>query len=331
MIPLKTNPIVLMDLSVVIPVYNEDESIQELAEWIERVCIKNKLTYEILFIDDGSSDSSWGKICLLAASNEFVKGFRFRRNYGKAAALHTGFKESTGDVVITMDSDLQDSPDEIPGLVKMLREDGLDLVSGWKKKRYDPFVKRITSKFYNSTARWSSGIRLHDFNCGLKAYRQELVKSIEIYGEMHRYIPMLAREAGFNKIGEKVVEHRARKYGVTKYGLDRFVKGYLDLLTIGFITRFGKNPMHLFGSIGTLMFFIGFVMAGYLGVKKIIFLNQHLKAPLVTDSPYFFIALTVMIIGSFLFLTGFLGELVNRNSSDRNNYQIRERTNSKPQ
>jgi glycosyltransferase involved in cell wall biosynthesis len=320
-----------MDLSVVIPVYNEDESIQELAEWIERVCTKSKLTYEILFIDDGSSDSSWEKICLLAARNEFIKGFRFRRNYGKAAALHTGFKESSGDVVITMDSDLQDSPDEIPGLVKMLREDGLDLVSGWKKKRYDPFVKRITSKFYNSTARWSSGIRLHDFNCGLKAYRQELVKSIEVYGEMHRYIPMLAREAGFNKIGEKVVEHKARKYGVTKYGLDRFVKGYLDLLTIGFITRFGKNPMHLFGSIGTLMFFIGFVMAGYLGVKKIIFLNQHLKAPLVTDSPYFFIALTVMIIGSFLFLTGFLGELVNRNSSDRNNYQIRERTNSTPQ
>jgi glycosyltransferase involved in cell wall biosynthesis len=320
-----------MDLSVVIPVYNEDESIQELAEWIERVCTKSNLTFEIIFIDDGSSDSSWEKICLLAEKREFVKGFRFRRNYGKAAALHTGFKESSGDVVITMDSDLQDSPDEIPGLVKMLREDGLDLVSGWKKKRYDPFVKRITSKFYNSTARWSSGIRLHDFNCGLKAYRQDLIKSIEIYGEMHRYIPMLAREAGFNKIGEKVVEHRARKYGVTKYGLDRFVKGYLDLLTIGFITRFGKNPMHLFGSIGTLMFFIGFVMAGYLGVKKIIFLNQHLKAPLVTDSPYFFIALTVMIIGSFLFLTGFLGELVNRNSSDRNNYQIRERANSKPQ
>lgn len=331
MIPPKTNPPVLMDLSVVIPVFNEDESIQELAEWIERVCIKNKLTFEILFIDDGSSDSSWEKICLLAEKKEFVKGFRFRRNYGKAAALHTGFKESSGDVVITMDSDLQDSPDEIPGLVKMLRENGLDLVSGWKKKRYDPFVKRITSKFYNSTARWSSGIRLHDFNCGLKAYRQELVKSIEIYGEMHRYIPMLAREAGFNKIGEKVVEHRARKYGVTKYGLDRFVKGYLDLLTIGFITRFGKNPMHLFGSIGTFMFLIGFVMAGYLGVKKIIFLNQHLKAPLVTDSPYFFIALTVMIIGSFLFLTGFLGELVNRNSSDRNNYQIRESVNSKPQ
>jgi glycosyltransferase involved in cell wall biosynthesis len=317
-----------MDLSVVIPVYNEDESVQELTEWIARVCSSNKISFEIIYVDDGSSDSSWEKIAALAAENVYVKGFRFRRNYGKAAALHTGFSAASGEVIITMDSDLQDSPDEIPELVRMIREEGFDLVSGWKKKRYDPFVKRITSKFYNGTARWSSGIKLHDFNCGLKAYSNEVVKSIEVYGEMHRYIPMLAKEAGFRKIGEKVVEHRARKYGVTKYGLDRFVKGYLDLLTIGFITRFGKSPMHLFGSLGTLMFFIGFIMAGYLGIRKLVFVNQHLRAPLVTDSPFFFIALTVMIIGSFLFLTGFLGELVNRNSSERNNYLIKDKVNS---
>jgi glycosyltransferase involved in cell wall biosynthesis len=316
-----------MDLSVVIPVYNEEESIQELTEWIEKVCTVKRLSFEIIFIDDGSSDSSWDKIMLLAWKKQFVKGFRFRRNYGKAAALHTGFMEASGDVVITMDSDMQDSPDEIPELVKMIRIEGYDLVSGWKKKRYDPFIKRITSRFYNSTARWSSGIKLHDFNCGLKAYSQEVVKSIEIFGEMHRYIPMLAKEAGFNKIGEKVVEHRSRKYGVTKYGLDRFMKGYLDLLTIGFITRFGKSPMHLFGSLGTIMFLIGFIMAGYLGVRKLVFIHQNLRAPLVTDSPFFYIALTVMIIGSFLFLTGFLGELLNRNSTERNNYLIKDKVN----
>ncbi len=316
-----------MDLSVVIPVYNEEESIQELSEWIKAVCTKSGLSYELIFIDDGSSDSSWEKIRTISQSNVTVKGFRFRRNYGKAAALHTGFEASSGEVVITMDSDLQDSPDEIPELVSMIRLDGYDMVSGWKKKRYDPFVKRITSKFYNGTARWSSGIKLHDFNCGLKAYSSEVVKSIEIFGEMHRYIPMLAKEAGFKKIGEKVVEHRARKYGVTKYGLDRFVKGYLDLLTIGFITRFGKSPMHLFGSLGTIMFFIGFVMAGYLGISKLVFISKHMRAPLVTDSPFFFIGLTVMIIGSFLFLTGFLGELVNRNSSERNSYLIKDTAN----
>jgi glycosyltransferase involved in cell wall biosynthesis len=317
-----------MDLSVVIPVFNEEESVQELTEWIAKVCSSNKISFEIIYVDDGSSDSSWEIITALSAKNKYVKGFRFRRNYGKAAALHTGFSASSGEVVITMDSDLQDSPDEIPELVRMIREEGFDLVSGWKKKRYDPFIKRITSKFYNGTARWSSGIKLHDFNCGLKAYSSEVIKSIEVYGEMHRYIPMLAKEAGFRKIGEKVVEHRARKYGVTKYGLDRFVKGYLDLLTIGFITRFGKSPMHLFGSLGTLMFLIGFIMAGYLGVRKLMFVHQHLRAPLVTDSPFFFIALTVMIIGSFLFLTGFLGELVNRNSSERNNYLIKDKVNS---
>jgi glycosyltransferase involved in cell wall biosynthesis len=325
----KTNLIrVLMDLSVVIPLFNEEESIQELTEWIIRVCDTHKLSYEIIYIDDGSSDSSWEIITALAFSNTSVKGFRFRRNYGKAAALHTGFIKALGEVVITMDSDLQDSPDEIPELVRMIREEGFDLVSGWKKKRYDPIIKRITSKFYNRTARWSSGIKLHDFNCGLKAYRNEVVKSIEIYGEMHRYIPMLAKEAGFKKIGEKIVEHRARKYGVTKYGLDRFVKGYLDLLTIGFITRFGKSPMHLFGSLGTIMFLIGFTMAGYLGIRKLIFVYHNLRAPLVTDSPFFFIGLTVMIIGSFLFLTGFLGELVNRNSPERNNYLIKDKVNT---
>ena len=316
-----------MDLSLVIPVFNEEESIQELTEWIVKVCTNDRLSYEIIFIDDGSSDSSWEKIALMAGMNQFVKGLRFRRNYGKAAALHTGFSEAIGDVVITMDSDLQDSPDEIPELVKMIRDDGYDLVSGWKKKRYDPFVKRFTSKFYNGTARWSSGIKLHDFNCGLKAYRLEVVKSIEVFGEMHRYIPMLAKEAGFRKIGEKIVEHRPRKFGVTKYGLDRFIKGYLDLLTIGFITRFGKSPMHLFGSLGTMMFLIGFTMAGYLGVRKLIFISNHLRAPLVTNSPFFFIGLTVMIIGSFLFLTGFLGELVNRNSSERNSYLIKDKVN----
>jgi glycosyltransferase involved in cell wall biosynthesis len=316
-----------MDLTVVIPVYNEEESIQELTEWIERVCSSGMISYEIIFIDDGSSDSSWQQISAVAEKYNYVKGFRFRRNYGKAAALHTGFANASGDVVITMDSDLQDSPDEIPDLVRMIRDDGFDIVSGWKKKRYDPLIKRTTSRFYNRTARWASGIKLHDFNCGLKAYRNEVVKSIEIFGEMHRYIPMLAKEAGFKKIGEKVVQHSPRKYGVTKYGFDRFIKGYLDLLTIGFITRFGKNPMHLFGFLGTLMFIIGFVMAGYLGIRKLIFINQNLRAPLVTDSPYFFIALTVMIIGSILFLTGFLGELINRNSSERNNYLLKDKVN----
>ncbi len=316
-----------MDLSVVIPVYNEEESIQELTEWIERVCASRRISYEIIFVDDGSSDFSWDKITEMAVKNEAVRGLKFRRNYGKAAALHTGFMLTRGEIVITMDSDLQDSPDEIPDLIKMIREEGYDLVSGWKKKRFDPFIKRITSKFYNGTARLSSGIKLHDFNCGIKAYRQEVVKSIEIYGEMHRYIPILAKEAGFLKIGEKIVEHHSRKYGTTKYGLDRFIKGYLDLLTIGFITRFGKSPMHLFGALGTLMFLLGFIMAGYLGIRKMTFISHHLRAPLVTDSPYFFIALTVMIIGSLLFLTGFLGELINRNSSERNKYLVKDRIN----
>lgn len=318
-----------MDVSLVIPVYNEEESIRELAEWIIQVCTSNGFSHEIIFVDDGSTDTSWKKIDELSHEHTTVKGIRFRRNYGKAAALHTGFNEATGEVVITLDSDLQDSPDEIPGLYNMIKNEGYDLVSGWKKKRYDPFIKRTTSKFYNYTARLASGIKLHDFNCGIKAYRLEVVKSIEIYGEMHRYIPMLAKEAGFKKIGEKIVEHRSRKYGVTKYGLDRFVKGYLDLLTIGFITRFGKSPMHLFGSLGTLMFIIGFVMAIYLGIKKLMYIHSHLRAPLVTNSPYFYIALTAMVLGTLLFLTGFLGELINRNSSERNNYLIRDKLNLK--
>jgi glycosyltransferase involved in cell wall biosynthesis len=316
-----------MDLSVVLPVYNEEESIRELAIGIENVCSRENLDFEVIFVDDGSSDGSWDTITGLSENKKFVKGVRFRRNYGKAAALHTGFTEAKGDVIITMDTDLQDSPDEIPDLVKMIRNEGYDLVSGWKKKRYDPFLKRFTSRIYNGTARLFSGIKLHDFNCGLKAYRSEVAKNIEVYGEMHRYIPMLAKKAGFRRIGEKTVMHSPRKYGVSKYGLDRFMKGYLDLLTIGFITRFGKSPMHLFGALGTLMFLIGFIIAGYLGGRKLVFVHNHMRAPLVTDSPYFYIALTVMIIGSFLFLTGFLGELINRSSPERNKYLIRERLN----
>ena len=319
-----------MDLSVVIPVFNEEESLGELTEWIDRVCTASGLSFELIFIDDGSTDSSWEKISLLGKSKSFLKGIRFRRNYGKAAALHTGFTQAQGDVIITMDSDLQDSPDEIPELYRMIKEEGFHIVSGWKKKRYDPFIKRTTSKIYNLTARMASGIKLHDFNCGLKAYRSDVVKSIEVYGEMHRYIPMLAKEAGYRKIGEKIVEHRKRKYGYTKYGLDRFVKGYLDLLTIGFITRFGKSPMHLFGLLGTLMFLAGFIMAAYVGIRKLVFVHQGLRAPLVTESPFFYIGLTVMIIGSLLFLTGFLGELVNRNSAERNSYLVKDKVNLAP-
>ena len=318
-----------MDLSVVVPAYNEAESLPELSEWIDRVCNYSSIDYELIVIDDGSSDNTWEVLRDLTAKNSRIRAVRFRRNYGKAAALQTGFDASSGEVVITMDADLQDSPEEIPELVRMVRTEGYHIVSGWKKKRYDPFIKRTTSKLYNYTARKFSGIRLHDFNCGLKAYDGEVVRSIEVYGEMHRYIPLLAREAGFKNIGEKVVQHQPRKYGVTKYGFDRFLKGYLDMLTISFITRFGKSPMHFFGTFGTLMFITGFIMAVYLGIRKLVFVYHDLRAPLVTDSPWFYIALAVMIIGTFFFLTGFLAELVNRRSSDRNRYLIREQLNMK--
>ena len=318
-----------MDLTVLVPAYNEAESLPELAQWIDKVCISSSIDYELIIIDDGSSDNTWEVLRQLSAKNERIRAVRFRRNYGKAAALQTGFEASAGDVVITMDADLQDSPDEIPELVRMVREEGYNIVSGWKKKRYDPFIKRTTSKLYNYTARKFSGIRLHDFNCGLKAYDGEVVRSIEVYGEMHRYIPMLAREAGFKNIGEKVVQHQPRKYGVTKYGFDRFLKGYLDMLTISFITRFGKSPMHLFGTFGTLMFLTGVIMAAYLGIRKLVCIHEGLRAPLVTDSPFFYIALTVMVIGSLFFLAGFLAELVNRRAPDRNRYLVREKLNIK--
>jgi len=313
-----------MDISVVVPVYNEEESLPELVEWIARACTGAGLSYEILLMDDGSTDMSWTVIKGLGEADKNIRGTSFRRNYGKAAALHTGFRKAEGDVVITMDADLQDSPDEIPELYRMIKEEGYDLVSGWKKKRHDPFVKKFTSKIYNFTARRASGIRLHDFNCGLKAYRKDVTKSIEVFGEMHRYIPMLARESGFGRIGEKVVEHHARKYGITKYGLDRFIKGYLDLLTITFITRFGKRPMHLFGTMGSVLFLAGFILALYLGIRKLHYLNIGLTAPLVTDSPWFYIALTVMMLGTFFFLTGFLGELINRTSTGRNEYLVKD-------
>jgi glycosyltransferase involved in cell wall biosynthesis len=278
-------------------------------------------------VDDGSNDSSWKVIEELATAHKEVKGIRFQRNYGKAAALHTAFQAASGEVVITMDADLQDSPEEIPELTRMILEDGFDLVSGWKKKRYDPISKRIPSKLYNGIARLVSGIKLHDFNCGLKAYRKSVVKSIEVYGDMHRYIPFLAKRAGFSKIGEKVVQHQKRKYGVTKYGIERFIIGYLDLISISFISRFGKRPMHLFGTFGTLVFIGGFVSATYLGIQKILYTVRGMTLGRVTESPYFYLALTAMIIGTQLFLTGFLGELVSRSSSDRNTYLIEEQIN----
>jgi glycosyltransferase involved in cell wall biosynthesis len=319
-----------MDISIVVPVYNEQESLRELCEWIERALSQHSYRYEVIMVDDGSSDGSWKVIAELAAAHDWIRGIRFRRTYGKAAALHTAFQAASGEVVITMDADLQDSPDEIPELTRMVLEDGYDLVSGWKRKRHDPLSKRIPSKFYNWIARRVSGIRLHDFNCGLKSYRQVVVKSIEVYGDMHRYIPFLAKRAGFSKIGEKVVQHRKRKYGVTKYGLERFIVGYLDLISIGFISRFGKKPMHLFGTFGTLMFLIGFLAAAWLGTQKILYTVRGIPMHRVTESPYFFLALTTMIIGTQLFLAGFLGELISRSSSDRNKYQIEEKINFRP-
>ena len=314
-----------MDISVVIPLYNEDESIPELYAWIERVMKEHNFSFEVIFVNDGSTDRSWEVITELSQKSEHVKGIKFRRNYGKSPALYCGFKEAEGDVVITMDADLQDSPDEIPELYRMIMVEGYDLVSGYKQKRYDPLSKTIPTKLFNATVRRISGIKnLHDFNCGLKAYRSEVVKNIEVYGEMHRFIPYLAKNAGFDKIGEKVVQHQARKYGKSKFGLNRFVNGYLDLLTLWFLGTFGRKPMHVFGFLGTIVFFIGFLAAIIIGADKLIALGRGIPQRLVTDSPYFYIALTMMMIGTQLFLAGFLGDLISRSSSTRNDYQIEE-------
>lgn len=312
-----------MDLSIVIPLFNEEESLPELVSWITKVAKENDLSHEIIMVDDGSKDNSWKVIESLQKEYDCIKAIKFRRNYGKSAALQIGFGKVTGDVVMTMDADLQDSPDEIPGFVKMIKEEGYDLVSGWKKKRKDPvFSKNLPSKFYNGTARMMTGIKLHDFNCGIKAYKKQVVKSIEVYGDMHRYIPVLAKWAGFKKIGEKVVLHQERKYGVTKFGLERFIRGPLDLLTVIFIAKFGKRPMHLFGGIGALMFIAGFFSTAYLGANKLFAVAKGIDAPLVTTSPFFYLSLTFMIIGTFLFLAGFLAELISRSSYERNHYLI---------
>ena len=312
-----------MDISVVIPLYNEEESLPELQAWIDKVMKANNFTYEIIFVNDGSTDKSWQVIEELQKKSECVKGIKFRRNYGKSPALYCGFERAQGDVVITMDADLQDSPEEIPELYQMIATEGYDLVSGYKQKRYDPISKTLPTKLFNATARKVSGIRnLHDFNCGLKAYRREVVKNIEVYGEMHRYIPYLAKNAGFNKIGEKIVKHQARKYGATKFGLNRFVNGYLDLISLWFLSRFGLKPMHVFGLCGSLMFLIGFIALVIVGIGKLYAMNNGMPYRLVTESPYFYISLTGMIIGTQLFVAGFLGELVSRNAPERNNYLI---------
>ncbi len=314
-----------MDISVVVPLYNEAESLPELEEWIDRVMRENGFSYELIFVNDGSTDNSWEVISKLSKSNPAVKGVSFRRNYGKSPALNTGFARAKGDVVITMDADLQDSPEEIPELYRMITSEGYDLVSGWKRKRYDPLSKTLPTKLFNATARRVSGIKnLHDFNCGLKAYKNKVVKHIEVYGDMHRYIPYLAKNAGFKKIGEKVVHHQARKYGKTKFGLDRFVNGYLDLITLWFTNKFGVKPMHFFGLLGSLMFFIGLCAVVAVGALKLY--NMHYGYPyiLVTDSPYFYLALVMMILGTQLFLAGFIGELIVRNSPRRNDYEIEE-------
>ena len=312
-----------MDISVVIPLYNEEESLPELYAWIERVMNANGFSYEVIFVNDGSTDGSWNVIEELSRKHEQVKGIKFRRNYGKSPALYCGFEKAQGDVVITMDADLQDSPDEIPELYRMITQDGYDLVSRWKQKRYDPLSKTIPTKLFNATARAVSGIHnLHDFNCGLKAYRRDVVKNIEVYGEMHRYIPYLAKNAGFTRIAEKVVHHQARKYGKTKFGLNRFVNGYLDLLSLWFLSTFGVKPMHIFGFLGSIMFILGFISVIVVGATKLYDMYCGNPYRLVTENPYFYLALTTMIIGTQLFLAGFLGELIARNSSERNKYQI---------
>ena len=311
-------------LSIIVPLFNEEESLQELSNWIDKVANDNKISYELIFIDDGSTDKSWSIVNAIKQNNNNVKGISFRRNYGKSAALNVGFTEASGDVVITMDADLQDSPDEIPELLSMILNDGYDIVSGWKKNRKDPLSKTIPTKLYNSVTRKVSGLKLHDMNCGLKAYRKDVVKNIEVYGEMHRYIPLIAKWAGFQKITEKVVQHQARKYGETKFGLERFVFGFLDLFSITFIGKFGKRPMHLFGSLGTLMFLIGVIFLIIIGVDKL-FLNKGAK--LIANRTEFYVAITSIIIGVQLFIAGFLGEMLARNSPKRNTYHIREKIN----
>lgn len=309
-----------MDISIVIPLYNEEESLPELCSWIQRVMASNGYSYEIILVDDGSSDNSWNVVKSLQSENPDIHGLKFRRNYGKSAALNKGFEKAKGNVVITMDADLQDSPDEIPGLYQMITNEGFDLVSGWKKKRYDSkLAKNLPSKLYNATTRRLSGVKLHDMNCGLKAYKREVVKAIEVYGEMHRYIPVIAKWAGFRKIGEKVVVHRKRQYGVTKFGWERFINGFLDLVSIMFVSRFGRKPMHLFGSLGTLLFVTGFSIAGYLAYAKIFFASYKM-----TERPLFYLGLLAMVLGTQFFLAGFLGELIGRSSSDRNHYLVEE-------
>ena len=311
-----------MDISIVIPLLNESESLPELCLWIDKVMLKNNYAYEVLLIDDGSKDSSWQVIEEIVSKNKSIKGIKFRRNYGKSAALNVGFKKAKGDVVITMDADLQDSPDEIPALFDKIIKENFDLVSGWKQKRYDPLTKTIPTKLFNWAARRASGIYLHDFNCGLKSYKNTVIKSVEVHGEMHRYIPVLAKWAGFANITEQVVEHQSRKYGETKFGLERFVNGFLDLLTITFVTRFGKKPMHFFGVVGTIMFMVGFGIFGYIVVEKLYSIFNSVSAKNIADMSVFYIALTSMVIGVQLFLAGFISEMISRNANDRNNYQI---------
>lgn len=313
------------DISVVIPLYNEEESLTELSQWIASVMKTHNFSYEVIMIDDGSSDSSWEVVTRISEENPSVKGIRLNRNYGKSAALHTGFIHAVGEVIITMDADLQDSPDEIPALYAMIKEDGYDLISGWKKKRYDPISKTIPSRFFNFVTSKISGIKLHDFNCGLKAYDKKVVKSLEIYGEMHRYIPMIAKRNGFSRIGEKVVEHRPRKYGTTKFGLERFVFGFLDLLSISFVSKFKKRPMHFFGTLGTLCFLFGLIVTVALIAQKIYLIHQHMKVREVVDQPVFFLALVAVVVGVQLFMAGFVAEMLTLNSGRTNDYLIAER------
>ncbi|MFG4004560.1 glycosyltransferase family 2 protein [Flavobacterium aquidurense] len=317
-----------MNLSILIPLLNEEESLKELYSWIIKVMQSNNYSYEIIFVDDGSTDDSWNIIESFSNENPNVKGIRFMKNFGKSQALHAGFAKAQGDVIITMDADLQDSPDEIPGLYEMITKEKFDLVSGWKKKRYDSVVaKNLPSKLFNWAARKTSGVELNDFNCGLKAYKNTVVKNIEVSGEMHRYIPVLAKNAGFNKIGEKVVIHQARKYGETKFGMERFINGFLDLITIWFLSRFGKRPMHLFGAMGSLMFIIGFLLAGYIGISKLYHMYNGMKYSLITSNPWFFIALTTMILGTQLFLAGFLGEIILRTKNNEARYKVAREVN----